>query len=358
MKSKEYCLFRWLIYRKLLLSNGDTTLEHNVKLTSAELGVLWTQYMTDSMGICVFKYFLQNVDDADTRNLMEHALNLAQGHIQTVTQLFNQESFPIPVGFTNEDVNLSAPRLYTDTFYLNYIDGMAKLGMVSYTAAVASSSRRDIRNFYSSCLAESNELLNKCEDILIVKGLFMRPPFISTPDKVDFIKKQNFLTGFLGERRPLNAIEITNLYMNIQRSALSKAMIMGFSQVAQSQKVRQHLERGKDIETKHIKIFMDVLMQDDLPAPMTSESEVTDSTAQTFSDKLIMFHIGMLTAAAIGNFGVGIGTVLRRDLALTYSRLLAESGLYHEDGANIAIDNGWLEEPPQADNRKELARQH
>jgi hypothetical protein len=336
---------------------GGKTLEHDVKLTSAEMGVLWSQYMTDTMAICVLKYFLQNVDDADTRALMEHALKLAQGHIQTVTQLFKQENFPIPVGFTDADVNLTAPRLFSDTFYLNYLDGMSKLGMVSYTAAVASSSRRDIRHFYSECLAESDALLNKCEDILIAKGLFMRPPFISTPDKVDFVKKQNFLTGFFGERRAVNAIEITNLYMNIQRSALSKALIMGFAQVAQSKQVRQHMERGKDIETKHIRIFADLLMQDDLPFPTTWDSDVTDSTVQTFSDKLMMFHVGTLTAAAIGNYGVGIGASLRRDLPLTYSRLLAEAGLYHEDGANISIHSGLLEEPPEADNRKELARQ-
>lgn len=332
-------------------------LEHNVKLNSAELGVLWTQYMTDSMAICVFKYFLQNVDDTETHGLTQHALKLAQGHIQTVTQIFNRENFPIPVGFTDADVNLTAPRLFTDSFYLNYIEGMAKLGMVAYNGAVASSSRKDIRNFYSACLTESNELLNKCRDILITKGLYTRSPVISIPDKVDFVKKQNFLTGFFGGRRTINAIEITNLYMQIQASALSKALVMGFAQVAHSQEVRQHFERGKDIETKRIKIFTEVLMQSDLPLPMTWDSEVTDSTSQTFTDKLMLFHVGTLAAATIGNFGIAIGSAFRRDLGLTYSRLLAEAGLYHEDGANIAIDNGWLEEPPQADNRTELARQ-
>jgi len=166
------------------------------------------------------------------------------------------------------------------------------------------------------------------------------------------------LTGFFGERRPVNAIEITHLYMNIQRTALTKALIMGFAQVSQSQKVRQHMERGMDVKSKHIKVLSDILLQDDLPAPMTWDSEVTDSTVQTFSDKLIMFHLAALNAAGIGNYGVAIGLSPRRDIALLYTRLMAELGLYVEDGAEIMIDNGWLEEPPQADNRKELARQH
>jgi hypothetical protein len=333
-------------------------LEHDVKLTSAEMAVLWSQYMADTMGICVFKYFLQHVDDADTRGLMEHSVKLAEGHIQTLTRLFNQEDFPIPIGFTDADVNLTTPRLFTDIFYLNYIDGMYKMAMVTYTAAVASTSRKDIRNFYSACLAECDATLNQCDDVLIAKGLFMRPPVISTPDKADFVKKRNFLTGFFGDRRPVNAIEITHLYMNIRRAALNKVVCIGFAQVAQSQKVRQYMERGMDVKSKHIQVLSALLTQDHLPAPMTWDSEVTDSTEQTFSDKLIMFHVAALGAAGIGNYGVSIGLSPRRDLALLYTRLMGEMGLYAEDGAEIMIDNGWLEEPPQADNRKELARQH
>ena len=34
--------------------------------------------------------------------------------------------------------------------------------------------------------------------------------------------------------------------------------------------------------------------------------------------------------------------------------MIPEIALYAEDGANIMIKHGWMEEPPQADNRDKL----
>jgi hypothetical protein len=37
---------------------------------------------------------------------------------------------------------------------------------------------------------------------------------------------------------------------------------------------------------------------------------------------------------------------------------MAEVGAFSEDGANLLIQNGWLEEPPQAVDRRKLAMSH
>ncbi|MFD0824074.1 DUF3231 family protein [Neobacillus sp. M.A.Huq-85] len=34
--------------------------------------------------------------------------------------------------------------------------------------------------------------------------------------------------------------------------------------------------------------------------------------------------------------------------------MVPEISLYAEDGANIMINHGWMEEPPQADDREHL----
>jgi hypothetical protein len=44
----------------------------------------------------------------------------------------------------------------------------------------------------------------------------------------------------------------------------------------------------------------------------------------------------------------------RRDIGLKYASLIPETLLYAEDGANIMIKHGWIEEPPQADDREQL----
>jgi hypothetical protein len=43
----------------------------------------------------------------------------------------------------------------------------------------------------------------------------------------------------------------------------------------------------------------------------------------------------------------------RQDLAAMYVKLVADVGLYMEDGSNILIENGWLEQPPHAAKRED-----
>lgn len=264
----------------------------------------------------------------------------------------------VPQGFTEGDRIPGAPRLFSDEFYRFYIEYLALIGLATYAGAFATIKRSDIREFIGTCLNESRELYNPALDQLLKEGLYVRPPIISPADSVEFVENRRYLAGFFGPRRTVNAVEIGNLYFNIQRNALGRALMTGFAQVAQSERVRRYMERGKDIATKHVKIFSDLHMQDDLPAPMTHDHYVTDSTTATFSDKLLMFRASTLSAAGIGNYGLALGSSMRRDLGIAFARLQAEVAMYAKDGAEIAIDEGWMEEAPMADNRKELARQH
>jgi hypothetical protein len=50
------------------------------------------------------------------QEVLEYALHLSEQHIKTVTAIMNAENFPIPYGFTEKDVDLSAPRLFSDAF--------------------------------------------------------------------------------------------------------------------------------------------------------------------------------------------------------------------------------------------------
>lgn len=83
----------------------------------------------------------------------------------------------------------------------------------------------------------------------------------------------------------------------------------------------------------------------------------TESTISPFSDKMLMVIITGLNKAGIGHYGRSLGSSPRRDLGAHYTRLITEIGLYAEDGANIMIKYGWMEQIPQAPNRDQLANQ-
>jgi hypothetical protein len=57
-------------------------------------------------------------------------------------------------------------------------------------------------------------------------------------EKVEFVKKQWFMLDVFGEKRSLTAVEVGNLFANLQRNALGVATLTGFSQVAQDKDVK------------------------------------------------------------------------------------------------------------------------
>ncbi|MEY2196810.1 DUF3231 family protein [Neobacillus sp. BF23-41] len=327
-----------------------------IRLTAPEMASLWTLYIFDTMSICFFRYALEHIEDHDVKSIYQTALGLSQKHVQKITEFMVNENYPIPHGFTEkDDVNIQAPRLFQDPFYLNYIYIMTLQGMTGYSLSVGTSIRSDLRKYYITCMSETMELFDQSIDLMLSKGLFVRPPVISPPESIDFVKHQSFLTGWLGDRRPLNAIEIGDITFNMLKMHLHAALKVGFIQVAQSKETRQYFMRGLDIANKHIKIFESVFKEDKLNSPVSWQSMITSSTSMTFSDKYMMYQILLSTQLSLSFYGSALSVNSRRDLGAHYIRLILELLQFAEDGANLMIKNGWLEQPPTASDRDSLA---
>lgn len=333
----------------------DTTHDiKNIRLTSTEIACLWTTYMNDSAAICVFSYFINNIQDNDIKLVAEYALNISKKHIDMITDIFNTINHPIPLGFTKQDVNINAKKLFSDTFILSYTKYMARMGLINYSSALAICPRSDVREFFNESLNSSLKLLNQCDDLLLSKGLYIRAPYIPVPHNVEFVHKQSFLNGLMGDKRPLNCLEIGELYLNIQMNCLGKSFALGLSQVVNSDEVREFLIRGKEIAEKHMEIFSSMLRNEELPSPMTWDAEVLDSTESPFSEKLIMFHFSVLNALGIANYGASLSKSMRSDMFTTFTRLAGEIAKFEEDAVNIMIRNSWLEKIPEALDHREL----
>nr|WP_263326262.1 DUF3231 family protein [Neobacillus sp. Marseille-Q6967] len=124
---------------------------HNVQLTAPEIANLWSQYQNDTMAVCVYKYMIKITEDVSIRPILEFALSLAESHIVKIKEYYMEEKFPIPHGFTEDDVNLTAPRLFSDEFCLTYTYIMSVYGLSGYTVTISSNLRRDIRDYFVLC---------------------------------------------------------------------------------------------------------------------------------------------------------------------------------------------------------------
>jgi hypothetical protein len=328
-----------------------------IRLTAGEMGQLWLQYLNDSSSICILTFFLEKVEDIEIKPIIEFALDLSNSHIQKITAILTEEKNVVPNGFSiKEDVDLSAPRLYSDSFVLNFINKMSKVGLTTYAASVGTSVRSDIRTYYMNCLTETMELYDRSTELLLSKGLLVRSPSLPNLEKADFVKKQWFMLDVFGEKRPLIAAEVGHLFANLQRNALGVAALTGFSQVAKDKDVKQFFLKGLEVGNKHIKLFRAKLEESKLPSPMGWDSEITNSTSHTFSDKLMMFFTSGLISLSVGYYGTAVSQSPRGDISAMYNRLSVEVQMYSEDGANIMIKNRWLEQPPMASDRDELIR--
>ncbi|GAA0342358.1 hypothetical protein GCM10008967_35950 [Bacillus carboniphilus] len=320
-------------------------------LSASEKAYLWTNYVVDSMAICCIQYFIETSEDEDIKKVLEYALGLSQIHTKKVAEIFSEEDHPIPIGFTSEDVNLNAPKLFADEFILLYVHQLANLGLTFYSKALGMVAREDVHAFYKECLGSSSELNSRTKELLLNKGLYVRPPYIPDREEPEMIQYIGFLKGFLGEKRPLTSLEIANLFFNVQTVEVVKTLLIGFAQVTETKDVRDFLTRGKELGTKVLQQLRSVLEDADLGSSSPWYTYVSDSKISPFSDKLIMFHGAILNGAGIEQYGFSLATIMRRDIGAKYAQLITEMMTYADDGMNLMIKNGWMEQPPMAVKR-------
>jgi hypothetical protein len=326
----------------------------NEKLTSAEMGKLWATYMGNSMSKQILRYYLQHVENQDIKILLENALMLSTEFMETIKQIMDKEGFPYPKGFSDEDVNLGAPRLFQDEYYVHYLKYAVKAGLSIYQVAIPLVYRKDVKEFFRYAMDATMDLTDQIKEILMGKGLIIKPPIIPVPEQPNFSSK-NFLNGFLGDVRPLHALEIAHFYDNIENNVTSKALILAFAQVVKDEKIRELFEFGREMTGKNVEQYMKMLHKEDLPTPSFLDDLVTDSTFSPFSDKLMLFHKMDMFSMKIRAFGNSVAVNGRHDVGLLYSKSLMKLSKFVEMAARIMIEKGWMELPPLAADRNKLS---
>ncbi|MFD1737801.1 DUF3231 family protein [Bacillus salitolerans] len=329
-------------------------MEHHPKLVSSEVAALWSAYMQNTMSYCIMQHFGQVNEDPDLTNIIQSTLANCDYVKKGVIQIFESENHAIPIGFTGEDVNLKASRIYSDLFALRYIKYMAAAGTAAAAAFLEVLARNDVRTLFSRTSEMFMKLYNDACELLLKKGAFVRSPTIPPMEKAEYLQSESFLSGILGKHRPLTVMEIAHISKNTETNSIGRTFVAGFSQVAQLPEVRKYMERGAEIAAKHEAVFREILIEDGVPLPSTWDSTISQSINSPFSDKLMMFQVNSLNAIGVAGYGASIGASLRKDLGVHYTRLISEVMQFAVDGTNLMIQHQWMEQPPQNIDREAL----
>jgi len=325
-------------------------------LISSEITGLWDSYLGDTMIVTVLKYFLNRVEDSEIRAILQQNLDISNYHIQQLTNMFNKEKLMLPEGFNDKDVNINVPRLFTDSFYLHYLTYMSRVGMNNYTLILNQIARPDIRAYFSKRINENIDLYNNSTDLRLSQGIAIRAPRVEVNKEIQYVESQSFISDWFGEKRPLLTIEITHIFAIIFSNLVGRAITTGFGQVSKDKKISKYFFEGKDIATKYIYELTGLLTDEGIPIPSTSDSFVTNSIVSPFSEKLMLNHMAVLSSSAISNFGMSMANTMRSDIVAKYIKYTAQTMKYSKKGANIMIDNGFLQQSPQAIKHENLVR--
>ncbi len=331
--------------------------KNNLKLTSSEIGTLWGEYLNGTMTDVVNRYMFSIIEDASIKSIFDDAIKTFEKQKKQLVTFMENEGFPVPIGFTESDLNKGAERLFTDIFCLNYLHIMTLHGLLGHITSLSVSVRKDLRDFYDSCDNDGKRMYHQTIELLLEKGNFQRDPLFYPTKSPEFISSQDYIDGFFGKGRRLNATEIISISFNLKKSILAKSLSIAFSQVTQSEEVRKFLEDSDKTSDGQIQALSKIMKKDNLPVPKSWETEVTTSTDSPFSDKLMLYHIGFLFQTAQAYHGTGLAAAMRTDLVTTYESNILKTLMITKEWFNIMAQNKWLEQPPLAPNRKEIAKE-
>jgi hypothetical protein len=330
---------------------------HDERLSADEMGHLWEMYLYNARSKCQLQYLVAKARDSEIRAVLQYALEIATSRMNKLTQIFNTVGFPIPHAFNDEDVEPNAKRLFSDGLMLVYVNGLVNFELVESFMGLTRGLRVDVKEYYNACIDETQDLHKRADEVILRKGLSLKPPHFPVPDRVGYVHQDTFFGGLLGDKRPINALEVCHVYTRLQTKMLERALILGYSQVAQSKKVKALLSKGKQLIDKQIEGWSKILLDEDLPIPVTWEHEVTDSTESPFSDKLIMFSILTMMRNSATLLGISFANCVRIDIVTAFGGTLGALQAYSKAILDLMINSGWLEKIPQAANREEIIGQ-
>ncbi|KUO76781.1 MAG: hypothetical protein APF81_11470 [Desulfosporosinus sp. BRH_c37] len=322
--------------------------------TSSEVGQLWSSYLAECMAVCFLKYYVAKSKDPDIHTVLQRALDVSSQRVNTMEDIFNSIRHPIPEAYGEKDVDVNSKQLFSESFTIKYTRMMLKFTLINYSNSLSLCSRSDFRSYFSECINTSHEIHQKATEILLAKGLLLKAPSIVIPDRVDFVHDKSYFGSILGNKRPLNALEISHIVSLMEIKQLLKTLNLGYAQVVKSEKVKYFISQAKQIADKQLKKLGSFLDDEDLPQPIITSNLVTDATESPYSDKLILCHVTIVIATIIAEYGLSLSYTARRDLASTFGNFVIEVLALAKDGGELMIESGWLERVPGTADRKEL----
>ncbi|MFD1707511.1 DUF3231 family protein [Siminovitchia sediminis] len=299
----------------------------------------------------ILEYFIEKSDNQKAKNLMLGLWKKLHPMVIEIKTMLKKEGAAIPVGFTETDIHLNAPKLYDNGFDIMFCRILKEISMGMYVLHMTLSYREDIVNYYKQLTDITQTYYNKFTQHLLEEELLPRPNYTTMPKSVDYITDKSYMKGtnLFGHKRTLNTVEFGLLYHSIETNITGMQLMRGFAQCAKDGEARQYFTKGQELSKEILKETGEIILQNNIHPPATPGGTVTSSTEAPFSEKLMMFCTYLLGGFALGGQGFSTTLILRYDMMMKTAVFAKDIYEYTIEGARLMMSKGWLEEPPKMD---------
>jgi hypothetical protein len=322
-------------------------------LTVNEVSNLWSSFQMNSMTQRLTEYFIATTEDSRIKSVIEKILDQSKKNVNGLKEIFVQEHLKVPLGFTDEDVNVDCDKVFSDTFHLYFCYDITHLFMSTYPMALSDCTKNHIREHFQKNIDFAMKIQNEIVHLLQELGVYLMPPRVNIDSDVELADNLLYLNGFFGGSRPLNAPEIANLSRIILRAQFSVMVFVAFSKLAKNKELKQHFGKGRDEIEKVLKSLKEVLDHENIPISASSDYQFLDTAQSPFSDKLMLFFVN--TCLGIFCFAMitqAMTSSVRTDIVNRLDKISNGMKKFYELGLLLAIRENWFEQPPQTFNRK------
>jgi hypothetical protein len=322
------------------------------------VGTLWLTYQEKTLILRILEYFYETADDRRAKNIVGGLWESLNSYVLEIEKLFQDQGIVIPVGFTKEDVNLEAPKLYDNGFDIMFVRILKEVSMGMYTMNMNMAYNNQVMKIYEGLTSTTQRVYMLSTQYLLEKGILSLPPKATMPKTTEFIENKKYMSGFnlFAEKRVLNDIELGILHHAIESNNIGMQLLIGFAQCAKTKDVKEYFVKGIELCKKQIKTFEEILLDSNVHFSATTGSTVTISTIAPFSEKLMMHCVFLLNGFSVVGNSFGTFFSLRNDIIMKNALIAKDIFFYGQEGIEIKIKHGWYEEPPQMEDRAQIIK--
>src|SRR5699024_5338928 len=131
-------------------------------------------------------------------------------------------------------------------------------------------------------------------------------------------------------------------------------IVSGFAQSAKLEETRKFISYGVESSIRIIQYIRETHIEVIIQVLSSSQLHATHLAIKRFSDRLMMYRTSICCDSAMGGNSLWTAFSRRYDLAAKMMTFAKDIYEYANEGAKLMIKNGWMEEPPQMEERGNL----